>query len=61
MTEPSEAVSGWIEPLIGLGFGIATIKMLGGMKLSDNEKTEIGKILSRSKRVPDGFLLKCFN
>jgi len=61
MTEPSEAVSAWIGPLIGLGFGIATIKMLGNLNTTPQQQTEIGNILSRSKKVPDGFLLRIYN
>mgnify|MGYP001347427059 CR=1 FL=1 len=57
----SNAVSGWIGPLIGLGFGIATIKMLGNMNFSSEQKTEIGDILSKSKNVGDGFLLRVRN
>lgn len=57
----SSAVASWIGPLIGIGFGVATIKMLGNLNVSESQGTEIGNILSRAKRVSDGFLLRCYD
>jgi len=63
MTEPSEAVSGWIGPLIGLGFGIATINMLKGLNTTPEQKTEIQRLLYASQTVGnnDTFIVWAYN
>jgi len=56
---PVSIASSWIGPIIGLGFGLYTLKMLQGLPYT--ARRDIDVLLSKSKRVNNQWVVNVKN